>query len=135
MIYMAKFTKRLQKTLKSTESCVVLGTAFGNLDTVSELFNTVFIFLATDTLFKRRNVVYRATFDDVSIFPNVSLVLIDKDHVVHLERLKAVITRFCPLIYIGSGEFIDKEYSKILAKHRYEIIELFKDHQIWKFKT
>lgn len=135
MIYMAKFAKRLQKTIKSTESCVVLGTAFGNLDTVSDMFNTVFILLAEDTTFRKRNVVYRDTFDDISIFPNVSLLLIDKDHVKNLERLKSVITRFCPLIYIGDGEFIDKEYSKMLAKHRYEIVELFKDYQIWKLKS
>jgi hypothetical protein len=134
MILMSKFTKRLEKNSRVLENCIVVGSAFGNLESLCDIFNTVFVLSDGDRSFKRKNVVYREDFDDISILPNISVIFIDADKIDKIGKLKSAWTRYWPTIFIGSGEFIDRSYSKMLNGNHYEIVELYKDYQIWKLK-
>lgn len=132
---MNKFAKRISKSTKNQSICLVVGTAFGNLEELSDIFQTVF--LHTDdrgTSFKKKNVVFLETIDNHTDIPLISTVFVDIEYINRLASLKHMMTKYSPTIMIGSGEFIDKMWNRFLVDHRYQIVELFKEYQIWKIK-
>ena len=131
---MSKLTKRLTKGIKNLENCAVIGTGFGMMSEISEIFNTVFVLSAPNQNIRGRNIVYRSNFEDLSVLPGIQVIFIDPDQLERILELRTVWTRYRSTLLIGSGEFIDKKYSKILTSHNYEIVELFKEYQVWTQK-
>ena len=58
---MTKFKKRLHKLSRNHAHALVLGSAFGILDQVVEIYNTVFVVSAEQPAFKAKNLVYKET--------------------------------------------------------------------------
>lgn len=132
---MNKFAKRISKSTKNQSVCLVIGTAFGNLEELSEIFQTVFLHTDNrETSLKKKNIVFLETIDNTVDIPLISTVFVDLDHITKLAALRPMMTKYSPTIMIGSGEFIDKTWNKFLVDHRYQIVELFKEYQIWKIK-
>lgn len=132
---MNKFTKRIVKSSKDQSVCLVIGTAFGNLDELTEIFQTVFLHTNDRASSpKKKNIVFLETIDNHIDIPLISAVFVDLDQLTKLAALRPMMTKYSPTIMIGSGEFIDKTWNKFLNDHRYQIVELFKEYQIWKIK-
>ncbi len=131
---MNKFTKRISKTTKNQNACLVFGSAFGNLSEILPIFETVFVHSNEGNTIKSRNLVFLENILDLSILPPVGLILIDLEYLGNLPELRQIWTKFSPTIMIGSGEFISKDWNKFLNNHRYQIVELYKDYQVWKMK-
>lgn len=132
---MNKFAKRIIKSTKNQSICLVIGTAFGNLEELSNIFQSVFLHTENrETSLKKKNIVFLETVDNQTDIPLISTVFVDIEHLTKLAALRPMMTKYSPTIMIGSGEFIDKMWNKFLVDHRYEIVELFKEYQIWKIK-
>lgn len=131
---MNKFTKRIIKSSKNLQACIVLGDAFGNLEHIVEIFESVFVISHSRPAIRRKNLIYREKLSNWEMMPHISMIFINIDHLDYIHELPQIWNRTSPPLMIGSGEFIDKKKNNFLVSHRYEIVELFKDHQIWKMK-
>lgn len=131
---MSKFIKRIRKTKKHPENCIVVGHGFGYLDDFCQLFNNVFSLTVDDQLTKRRNLIYRQDFDELSLIAGIDFIFVDFAHLAKIHLIENVITRFRCAVYINHGLFIDACYGKFFGKIGYEIVEINKEYQMWNPK-
>lgn len=131
---MSKLIKRIRKVDKNLENCLVMGTAWGGFSHIVENFQNVFVKKTDKPYIRSRNVIVRDEFVEMALYPQISHVFIDQDCLEYLKSIEKVFTHFSPLIYIGYGEFLDKEISKYFNSLNYEIIEIRKEYQTWKRK-
>ena len=110
---MAKFIKRLKKSgLKNLRNIVVLGTGFGHMDQLLEEADNIFVLTSTFGSLRKRNLIYRENFENITIYPEIDLVLVDRKYINSLEALRHILTRFNPPIYIQGEEYLGKEESR-----------------------
>lgn len=131
---MSKFIKKIRKNIKHPDNCIVVGDGMGYFLEISELFKTVFVLNTEGMTRKARNVIYREDFKDVNLFSGINYIFIDGNYVNRITDLLQPIQRFRPIVYIGLGEFVDKHSNKMLTGWHYQIVEIFKEYQIWKSK-
>lgn len=131
---MSKLIKRIRKVDKNLENCLVMGTVWGEFSVIIENFKNVFVKITEKSYPRVKNVIARNEFQEMSLFPQITYVFVDYDCLSDIKSIEKVFTHHSPLIYIGYGEFLDKEQNKYLNSLGYEIIELKKDYQVWKRK-
>lgn len=131
---MSKLIKRIRKVDKNPENCLVIGNVWGELPNVSKTFRNVFLKITDKPYERAKNIIARHTFQEMAVFPQINYVFIDHDCLSEINSVEKVFTHFSPLIYIGCGDFLDKDQAKYLNSLSYEIIEIRKDCQIWKRK-
>jgi hypothetical protein len=134
MIIMTKFIKKITKNVKDTHCCVVLGRGYGHFDELTEIFNTVFVLSNGVDEIRKKNIVYRTDFSDTDPLPYIGAVFVDEDQFDNLGTIDSIIRKHKLLIYVGTREFIPTEYAKFFNKRNYEVVEIFKDSQLWKPK-
>jgi len=134
MIVMTKFIKKITKTVKDMQNCVVFGKAYGHFDELVETFKTVFVLSNGIDDIRRKNIIYRMDFSDVGSLPYISAVFIDEDQLDHITKIDEIVRKYKPMVYIGTREFIPLQYSKFMNKRNYEVVEIFKESQLWKPK-
>lgn len=131
---MSKLIKRIRKSQKNLENCLVIGTIWGNLESACDFFKNIFMLLTPEPRIKKRNLIYREDFRELPLVNNVDYIFIDKKYVDRLPAIYNVITRYRPLIYIGVGEFLEDKNKNFFKDLHYEIIEINKEYQIWRTK-
>ncbi len=130
---MAKFIKRLKKSgLKHLRNIAVLGTGFGHMDQLLEEADNVFVLTSTFGALRKRNLIYRENFENITIYPEIDLVLVDRKYIGSLESLRHILTRFNPPIYIQGEEYLGKEESRPIGLIGYKCVEISDGKQIWK---
>lgn len=134
MILMTKFVKKITKGDKRHENCLVIGTVWGNLDDVSEVFDTVFMLNDNVQAFKKKNVVYREDFEDISMLPYITSVFIDIDQLDKLIKIENVIKKFKLMVYVNQGYHLAEHYHRFFNSRGYELIDMNKNYQVWKSK-
>jgi hypothetical protein len=134
MIIMTKFIKKITKNVKDTQYCIVLGRGYGHFDELTEIFNTVFVLSNGVDEIRKKNVVYRNDFSDTNPLPYIGAVFVDEDQLDHLGKIDEIIRKHKLLIYVGTREFIPTHHAKFFSKRHYEVVEIFKDSQLWKHK-
>ena len=134
MIIMTKFIKKITKNVKDTQSCIVLGRGYGHFDELIEIFKTVFVLSNGVDEIRKKNIVYRTDFSDTDPLPYIGAVFVDEDQFDNLGTIDSIIRKHKLLIYVGTREFIPTEYAKFFNKRNYEVVEIFKDSQLWKPK-
>jgi hypothetical protein len=128
---MSKFIKRIRKKKKHPENCVLIGDNFGHLDEFCDLFNNVFSLVVSDEQLKKRNLIYRQDFKELSIIPQIDFIFVDYIFLEKISEITNVIEKFRSTIYINHGCFLDEKFSKFFGKLGYEITDINNDHQIW----
>jgi hypothetical protein len=80
---------------------------------------------------KKRNLIHRQDFKELSLIPPIDFVFVDFQHLERIYEIENALTRFrCP-VYINHGEFLDAKYSKFFGKAGYQITHIEKSYQIW----
>ena len=128
---MSKFVKRLRKIKKYPENCILIGNEFGYLEDFCELFANVFSLIVDDVLPKKRNLIHRQDFREISLIPNIDFVFVDYKHIDRISEIENVISKFRCAVYINHGEFLVPKYGQIFGKLGYEITEINASYQIW----
>jgi hypothetical protein len=131
MIIMTSLIKRISKDTKNLNCCIVVGNAFGNLEEVSNAFNTVFIMSTEMRDFKKRNIVYRSSFDNIVEIPYIDAVFFDADQLEHIPKLETVLKKCRVIIYIGSKDIPSLYYFRFLESCKYEVTEIQKHYHKW----
>lgn len=131
---MSKILKRLKKNLKQHRNCVVLGDGFKFLEPCIEIFNNIFVFESDITVPKNKKIIKRENYESLDLITDVDLILIGEKFVEMSDNIKELLKRNRATIIIGFGEFLDKENTLKFRSYNYEIVEINKNYQIWKFK-
>ncbi len=131
---MSKFAKRLKKLNKKARNVLVVGNAWGNIQELSESYNTIFLVDDQQRKVRGRNIVYRENFDNIHLLYDVDIILIDIDHQNHISELYQLFKRWDSLIIIQGPELISKENQNFLKSHNYQIVEIHKTYYQWKLR-
>ena len=111
---MNKFQKRLSKLDKNQVNAVVIGTAFGNLENILEIYNTVFVIDDNFPTVKAKNLVYKENFDNLNAITEVSAIFFDLSRLDQFEMVKDFWQRNNSKVIIEGDEPISREFSKPL---------------------
>jgi hypothetical protein len=111
---MNKLQKKLHKLDKNQANAVVIGDAFGNLETILEIYNTVFVIDKNSPTLKAKNLVYRENFDNLNSITEVSAIFFDLNRLDQFEMLKDFWQRNKSKVIIEGDEPIGREFSKPL---------------------
>ena len=111
---MNKFQKRLSKLDKNQINAVVIGTAFGNLKNILEIYATVFVIDKNFPTVKAKNLVYKENFDNLNAITEVSAIFFDLSQLDQFEMVKDFWQRNTSKVIIEGDEPIGREFSKPL---------------------
>jgi hypothetical protein len=111
---MNKFQKRLSKLDKNQVNAVVIGRAFGNLENILKIYNTVFVIDENFPAVKAKNLVYKENFDNLNAITEVSAIFFDLNQLDRFEMVKDFWQRNNSKIIIEGDEPISREFSKPL---------------------
>jgi hypothetical protein len=111
---MNKFQKRLRKLDKNQINAIVIGTAFGNLENILEIYNTVFVINENFPTVKAKNLVYREDFHNLNAITEVSAIFFDLSRLDRFEMVKDFWQRNNSKVIIEGDEPISREFSKSL---------------------
>jgi len=111
---MNKFQKRLSKLDKNQINAVVIGSAFGNLENILEIYNTVFVINENLPTVKAKNLVYREDFHNLNAITEVSAIFFDLNQLDQFEMVKDFWQRNNSKVIIEGDEPIGREFSKPL---------------------
>jgi len=132
MILMNKFKKRLTKTIDDTQNAVVVGHGFGQLSSILETFNTVFIFSWDQTNLKAKNLVFRENFNDLNPLHDVSAIFIDLDQIHHLETMSQIWHKNKCTVLIEGNDPIGRTLSGPLYRDHFRCTDQQGIYHIWK---
>ncbi len=85
---MNKIKKRLSKLSKNAGNALVIGTAFGQLEQLLDLYSTIFVVNKDGTELKAKNLIYRQSIERLDGIANVGAVFFDIKHISKLESLQ-----------------------------------------------
>jgi hypothetical protein len=111
---MNKFQKRLRKLDKTQVNAVVIGGAFGYLETILEIYATVFVIDENFPTVKAKNLVYRENFDYLNAITEVSAIFFDLNRLDQFKMVKDFWQRNKSKVIIEGDEPIGREFSKPL---------------------
>ena len=129
---MTKFQKRLSKLTKNKTSALVIGTAFGQLTQLLDLYSTIFIVNENATELKAKNLIYRQSIERLDNIVNVGAVFFDIIHISKLESLQTFWKKNNSLIFIEGGDALPRELSKPLYDSGWRCTSLQGIFHVWE---
>ena len=131
---MAKFIKRIQKTVKKTiDNVIVVGSDEKNIGNMIEGFNTVFCVNYQYQLPKCKNVISIQDHGFLNELQNIDIVFLNINYDNNIFQFLPQITRKCaPVIFLHNTLVLSTEYIDFFKRIRYEQITILDDYQIWK---
>ena len=128
---MTKFQKRLMKVLPKMQDCVVFGTAFGYLEEIVPIFQTIFILDKGGDRVRAKNTVYISEIKETSVFNRVNSMFLDLNCLDDLQHLPLLLTICKPYILIEGNDVIGRDKSTVLYKNAYRAISQNKNFHTW----
>jgi hypothetical protein len=129
---MNKFKKRITKNIRKTPiDALVLGNAFGRLDAVLDVFDTVFLYGNDDLTLRFRNLIYRTELNSTFNLYNLTAIFIDLKHIGLFETLVPLLNNPQPDLFIEGNEVIPKTETKILYREGYRAVAQLGDFHQW----
>ena len=120
---MSKFKKRITKSIKKPcNDCLVIGNAFGHLEEVLEMFNTVFVYKNTDKNLRVKNLVNITNIDVSYDKRHITAVFIDIDYISYFEHIIPLLTSAAPDLFVEGNEVVPKTETKDLYRQGYRAI-------------
>ena len=129
---MNKFKKRLSKLSKNTNSALVIGTAFGQLEQLLDVYSTIFVVNEDGTELKAKNLIYRQSIERLDSIVNVGAVFFDIKHICKLESLQTFWKKNNSLIFIEGGDPLPRDLSKPLYDSGWRCTSLQGEFHVWE---
>lgn len=128
---MASLAKKIRKTLVKTGNAVCINASDEIIKDMSEHFPSVFVLIQRESLFKKKNIIYRESFDDLNKLPEIRFIYVGRESVEDIPKIKNFIEQYQPVLILETNEWLNKKHSRILAELRYQIIDKQKHWQLW----
>jgi len=129
---MNKFQKRLHKLSRNNVHALVLGSAFGILDQVVEIYDTVFVVSTSPPAIKAKNLVYKETFVKLDHIPDIASIFIDHNELCNLDKVEALWKKHNSIIFIEGGDRIDNTIAKPLYDAGWACTSLQGIFHVWE---
>ena len=129
---MSKFEKRLSKLGKRLDHAIVIGSGFGQLEELLQIFKTVFVIGGEKPTIKSKNLVYRENFENLYTVTNVNHIFYDLNKIDQLENLKDYWTKNKSLVLIEGNDPIEREFSKSLYASGWRCTSLQGTFHVWE---
>jgi hypothetical protein len=129
---MNKFKKRLTKIIGRPQNAAVVGQGFGQLSSILETFDTVFIFSWNQPNLRARNLVFRENFNDMNSLHDISAIFIDLDQLQHLENMSQIWHKNKCSVLIEGTDPIGRNLSGPLYRDHFRCIDQQESYHIWK---
>lgn len=111
---MTKFQKKILKTAKKLENCLIVGKGFDFLEEFLEIFKTVFVVSDQIPNIRVKNLIFRSDSENLSQLHDITHIIIDRDQITDLEKYQPVWCKNNSLVIIEGDEPIGREFSKSL---------------------
>jgi len=132
---MSDITKKLKKYARSRNTAIAVEASDEMLSSLSTAFNTVFAFSVNVPTTKKKNIVYREQITDIGLIPESGLLYMGPNGLVHLPEFRSIFQHHKPTLMIQIGEHLDRKTARWIADQaHYELVDLAKRWQLWKFK-
>ena len=132
---MASFSKKIRKLNKFPKNALIIGKAFGQLEELSEIFDSLFVVGSDSNLLRKRNIIYREDFEFLTSLPDIDFIFVDKDYFEQLLKINQVWRKNRSYLVTEGEAPPDKHLYKFLATETFKIIDAHKHHIFWKFKA
>ena len=131
---MAKFIKRIQKTVKKTiDNVIVVGSDEKNIQGIINGFNTVFCINYQHQLPKYKNVISIQDHSFLNELQSIDVVFLNINYDNGIFQFIPHLTRKCvPVIFLHNSLVLSTEYIDFFRRIRYEQITILEDYQVWK---
>ena len=129
---MNKFIKRISKSKKNIRNILVVGTGWEKLPNLCDVFPSVFIISTGPQDFRRKNLIYKESFDQIETLPDIDAIVIDRDQDLHVSKLLPLLNKYQSVILVQGIELFAKPEYKFLKTHGYAVTEMFGDSHLWK---
>ena len=129
---MSKFIKRVQKSSGRTENALVIGTGFGHLQEILEIYKNVFLINDTMPEIKSKNLIYREKFNNLVQFSDINAIFVDLNKVDKLPELKDFWQRNKSVVLIEGNDPIGRDKSLDLFNTKWGCTSLQGDFHVWE---
>jgi hypothetical protein len=129
---MNKIQKRLSKLSPNHTNALVLGTGFGILDKVIEIYDTVFVVSAEAPSIKARNLVYKENLTRLDHIPDLATIIMGLDELDNLPNIEPIWRKNNAKLFIEGGERIDKNIAKPLYDSGWACTSLQGAFHVWE---
>ena len=129
---MAKFAKRLKKLSGYTENALVVGTAFGNLDQLLEIYINVFVIDDAPPSVKARNLIYKENFDTIHSLTQIGGIFVDLDKIDKLEYLESCWNRNKSTVFVEGNDYKNIHLSKIFYQTGWGCTSNQEIYHVWE---
>lgn len=129
---MTKFQKRISKTSKKIENCLIIGQGFGFLEECLEIFSTVFVVDDQKPAIRVRNLIYRDDKENLSQIYDITHIIFDRNQINDLEKYQHVWQKHKSLVLIEGNEPIGREFSKSLYNSHWQCTSTQDFFHIWE---
>lgn len=132
---MASFSKKIRKLNKFPKNALIIGKAFGQLEELSEIFDSLFVVGSDNNLLRKRNIIYREDFEFLTSLPDIDFIFVDKDYFEQLLKINQIWRKNRSYLVTEGEAPPDKHIYKFLAAETFTIADAHKHHIFWKFKA
>lgn len=132
LLGMNKFQKRLMKISRVDCSALVLGSAFGQLAQILDIFNSVFVVEAAVPAIKAKNLIYKEDFDRLASISDIGMILVDLTHVAQLAQIQSVWQKNLAKVCVEGDDRIDKQLAKPLYDTGWACTSLQGMFHVWE---
>ena len=129
---MNKFIKRISKSKKNIRNILVIGTGWEKLPLLCDEFASVFIISIGSQDLRRKNLIYKESFDQIGTLPDIDAIVMDRDQDIHVSKLLPLLHRYQSVILVQGVELFSKTEYKFLKTYGYAVTEMFGDSHLWK---
>jgi len=129
---MNKFQKRLMKLSRNNTHALVLGSAFGILDQILEIYDTVFVVSASQPVIKAKNLVYKENFVKLDHLQDMSSIFVDIDQLDHLDKVEVIWRKHNAKLFVEGGVRVENDKVKILYDSGWACTSLQGLFHVWE---
>jgi hypothetical protein len=131
---MTKFQKRILKIIGEPENALIVGKGFGEIEDLTNIFQTLFVVSDLPPGQKFKNLVYRENFEHLSQLVYISAVFFSLTDIKKLDRIETILNRWSPYVIIEGHTLIGRDLSKPLYDNKYIAYSQDKSFHVWKSK-
>jgi len=129
---MNKILKRLQKIDTTFDNAFVVGSGFGILPELLQLYKTVFVQDTDRPCVHAKNLVYRIPGSELNQLSRISTVFIGLDQIYDLDKIVPRLLSQRPDFLVEGNEIIERDKSEPFYKHGYRAISQNDILHVWK---
>jgi hypothetical protein len=129
---MNKIQKRLRKLSRNNTHALVLGSAFGILDQILEVYDTVFVIDESPPAIKAKNLVYKETFVKLDHLQDMSSIFVDINQLDNLDKIEVIWRNHNSKLFVEGGDRVENDKVKILYDSGWACTSLQGTFHVWE---